>query len=97
MLLDPVFKLNPLNDFGQDTHNTLAALIIQQLRVARHKFKHLRADRRRQKLTRATSVSGSGENLLGFVTSTTVVLLMRHILFSMRIAARQQRHDMPPF
>ncbi|MFT5346627.1 MAG: hypothetical protein ACI95S_002376, partial [Dinoroseobacter sp.] len=28
--------------------------------------------------------------------SITVFLVMWHIPFSMRIAARQQRHDMPP-
>ena len=44
---------------------------------------------------RSTSGNGSGEKSLGFVKSITVFFVMWHILFSTKIAARQQRQDMP--
>jgi hypothetical protein len=44
---------------------------------------------------RSTSGNGSGEKSLGFVKLITVFFVMWHILFSTKIAARQQRQDMP--
>ncbi len=45
---------------------------------------------------RIKSVSGSQENPLGWGNAVMVSLVMGHSLFSARIAAREQRHDMPP-
>jgi hypothetical protein len=79
-------------------HKTPAALVVQKVDVTCHEFRHLRAHSRRQKLLRTRTQKirqGSGEKSLGFAKSITVFLVMWHILFSMRIAARQQRYHMP--
>ena len=45
---------------------------------------------------RGMSVSGSAENPCGSGKAVRVVVVRWHILFSARMAAPQQRHDMPP-
>ena len=46
--------------------------------------------------TRRMSVSGSAENPCGSGKAVRVVVVRWHILFSARMTAPQQRHDMPP-